>query len=129
MGYSRNYQKYWDEKKRKRDEDISQNHAVLPFDLVMDEGTVDHMVDLTDTSSTHNNSEQSNEFCSGDESNRSQDVDPEEMSTSTSTVGNPVASDNVSSDDSSGHEALKYFDSKTYQKTSVPMSNEQVMFI
>ncbi len=33
MGYSRNYQKYWDEKKRKRDEDVnnsSHTGVVLP---------------------------------------------------------------------------------------------------
>ena len=127
MGYSRNYQKYWDEKKRKRDEDISPNHSVLPFDHVMDGGSVDNRVDVTDTSSIQNNSEHHYDFCSGDESGRSLAVDPEEMSTSTSTAESSVASDSLSSDNSGSHEALKYFASKTYQKTSVPM-NESCSF-
>ena len=68
MGYSRNYQKYWDEKKRKRDEDVSLNHAVLPFDAgrAMDGGSVENAVDVTDTSSIQNTSEHGfSEFCSG----------------------------------------------------------------
>jgi len=133
MGYSRNYQKYWDEKKRKRDEDVSLNHAVLPFDAgrVMDGESVENAVDVTDTSSIQNTSEHGfSEFCSGDKSSQSHAVDVEEMSLSTSTIDSSVTSDNSSSSGDCGsrsHKGLNYFASKTYQMTPVPI-NESCSF-
>jgi hypothetical protein len=130
MGYSRNYQKYWDEKKRKRDEEVSPGHDPLPLEASVNEES------LSDVPDTQNKTEEESlddevfldccEFSSGEESSKSQNVDFDEMTTSS--LGSSVVSEStntnndVYSDDSGGgYDTSMCFTSKTYKKTTVPM--------
>jgi Plavaka transposase len=117
MGYSRNYQKYWDEKKRKRDEDSSPtSNAVLPLDPVHP-GPGDPMPN-TESSTILNDSDDGfldcHEYSSDEETGKSHAIDHEVMSISSMSQSSD-GNNNVDQDFS------MYFTSKTYQKTSVPM--------
>jgi hypothetical protein len=136
MGYSRNYQKYWDEKKRKRDEDVnnsSHTGVVLPqADAFMNGGSRTS----EDTENTCNNQSTSdarsndsiflecNEFSSDDESCRPTIIDTDDLSASSVASSRSCGTFDTtdqSSDKVCGHAGTGYFNSKTYQKSHVPM--------
>ena len=135
MGYSRNYQKYWDEKKRKRDEEVSLSNALLPAAALESERSGAHITDDPDMD-LNASEEQLNddvfmdcyEFFSGDESSTGENVEYQEMSASSS-VDSSIAdskvlntSTNEDSTHTSGHDCTSaYFNSKTYMKAAVPM--------
>jgi hypothetical protein len=125
MGYSRNYQKYWEEKKRKRDEEVSTNTAVLPLDSLSDQ--IDMAEDMAmnndepDVDSNENIFVDCHEFFSGDEASRSQNYDSEEISTS-SVNSSAMSNTSYTSTPVDNQDTGLYFNSKTYQKLSVPLS-------
>lgn len=144
MGYSRNYQKYWQEKKRKRDEDVSlTSNAVVS---VANEVSADNIVQGTRNNQNKSEEESSDEDmfhdclihenCSDEQESRTrlQMVDIDDLSTSSSVDSGSSSSsslassetsntttNNVPQDDSNGQNPSTYFTSKTYMKTSVPI--------
>jgi len=91
MGYSRNYQKYWDEKKRKRDEDVnnsSHTGVVLPqADAFMNGGSrtsedTENTCNNQNTSDARSNDSiflECNEFSSDNESCRPTIIDTDDL--------------------------------------------------
>ena len=122
MGYSRNYQKYWDEKKRKRDEeDAFLSHSDLPLDPLENTESGDNMPDDDDEVFLD-----CNEFGSEDEeSSRRPTVDNDEISTlsidSAGVTESSQTSIDIPLEGSGGHDGATFFTRKTYKKTSVPM--------
>ena len=132
MGYSRNYQKYWEEKKRKRDEEVSLSSAPLPQATLGDNESGGQIPD--DPNRNHSAAEENinedvfidcNEFLSDDESGRGRNSECEDMSRSLvdSDIESQISdtSNEYTDDNDCGDNPTMHFTSKTYKKTAVPV--------